>query len=698
MRVVIVIVILSICALVILLPLTLISVPPIAIPAADPIRLPQPDQESPQTRPSQPGQAQAASASAGAGDASLASAPEPDLVNEPPPNPAAARPAALTPPTSYLPTFPASSTSSQPLPAPLDDPGLPSAAAPLHPLQRSLEMRRQRIARFGGTVNTENAVEAGLIWLAAHQSPGGLWNRIDYRRMCPPGAPCPGWALYRTDVELDAGVTGLCVLAFLGAGYTDRDGPHQATVSRAVAALVRLQKANGGFCSDETNATYNDSIATLALAEFYGLTGDKRIVPTLERAVRRLVIAQQALGGWDYLPRPDTGRNDTSITAWAVQALQAAAAAGIGVPRETLVKAALHFARATGGDGRVWYADAGTGVRLDDQAKEVSLRYGPAMTAAGMTCMQLLGWTIDNPVALRQRALLLGETPSAARMQHGDHTELHDYYYWYYGTLAAFQIGGETWERWNGALRDATLPLQNRDTIAAGQKKHIYGSWPPYGRGWGQWGRSGGRVYSTAISVLTLEIYYRHSPLFLEDPVLLCAGDWRAYLEHADERTQRLAIKALGAMRLEIGEPVLFDLLGRPVAQPPSAVRPDVALAAAEALAELGSPAGLAVMQQRSGQLGSVDKARVAREISRMQKRAAERVSGTVRVYDAGRRLATLDLPGAWVGLECRVLRGEREIAHATVIQRFSDRSIVVAEIRDDGELLPGDRAESVAP
>ena len=37
------------------------------------------------------------------------------------------------------------------------------------------------------------------------------------------------------------------------------------------------------------------------------------------------------------------------------------------------------------------------------------------------------------------------------------------------------------------------------------------GSWDPSG----PWGRYGGRLYSTAISTLTLEVYYRLLPLYL---------------------------------------------------------------------------------------------------------------------------------------------------------------------------------------
>ena len=39
-------------------------------------------------------------------------------------------------------------------------------------------------------------------------------------------------------------------------------------------------------------------------------------------------------------------------------------------------------------------------------------------------------------------------------------------YYWYYGTLAMFQMGGEHWERWNKNLKTVVIDNQHRRTAA----------------------------------------------------------------------------------------------------------------------------------------------------------------------------------------------------------------------------------------
>jgi hypothetical protein len=77
-----------------------------------------------------------------------------------------------------------------------------------------------------------------------------------------------------------------------------------------------------------------------------------------------------------------------------------------------------------------------------------------------------------------------------------------DHYYWYYATYAMYQMGGRYWTDWSKKLDDAVVETQRQDG-------NFKGSWDPIG----VWGEDGGRVYSTAILVLTLEAYYRYTRL-----------------------------------------------------------------------------------------------------------------------------------------------------------------------------------------
>ena len=81
-----------------------------------------------------------------------------------------------------------------------------------------------------------------------------------------------------------------------------------------------------------------------------------------------------------------------------------------------------------------------------------------------------------------------------------------DMYYWYYATLAMYQVGGAEWKTWNEALKTAMVDNQRKDTTYCMYK----GSWDPIG----PWGPDGGRVYSTAILAMCLEVYYRYDKVF----------------------------------------------------------------------------------------------------------------------------------------------------------------------------------------
>jgi len=556
---------------------------------------------------------------------------------------------------------------------------------------RDAAARARGVAQHGGTPQTESAVEAGLAWLAVHQAPEGIWDRFRFAELDPPSDRCTGQAVLRTEASLDAGLTGLCLLAFLGAGYTDSAGPYPEVVRRGVDALLKMQQEHGGFGPGPVDgmAGYNDALATFALAEYAAMTRDERVAEPLRRAVERLAQSQQALGGWDYQPWPNVGRNDTSITGWVVQALQACAAAGVEVPAEVRVRAALHFARATEPDGQVRYADAGIGFALDARGLP-KYRYGAAMTAAGLVCEQLLGWRLDGAIPHRQAALLFADAPSSGKARGRDRTQLHSEYYWYYGTVAMFQRGGAEWERWNAALRDAILPLQNREKTATGKKRAAHGSWDPYGEHWGRWGKMGSRIYTTAIGVLTLEIYYRHTPAYLTEEVLLTGAAWREYLARAAPRERRDAVGCLAQLRHEIGEAVLVDLLRDS--------DPGVALAAAEALAWNDSPMGLNLLEEVVTRLPPWGRQTTQRALERA--RAIVKLpptEGRVRAFDAERKLAALELPRAYVGMPVSIRRGGREIARLRVVQRFSGGASAIAEVAD-GALptsmpQPGDAA-----
>jgi hypothetical protein len=79
--------------------------------------------------------------------------------------------------------------------------------------------------------------------------------------------------------------------------------------------------------------------------------------------------------------------------------------------------------------------------------------------------------------------------------------ERKDFYLWYYATYAMHNMGGEYRIWWNRRIRDVLIENQMKTGENAG-------SWDPEGA---RWADRGGRVYSTALGALCLEVYYRYS-------------------------------------------------------------------------------------------------------------------------------------------------------------------------------------------
>jgi hypothetical protein len=70
-------------------------------------------------------------------------------------------------------------------------------------------------------------------------------------------------------------------------------------------------------------------------------------------------------------------------------------------------------------------------------------------------------------------------------------------------------IGGDGWRKWNEPMREALIRTQDQGNDV--KHPHQRGSWDPKGDPYGEhWGRVG----QTSLSALTLQVYYRHLPLY----------------------------------------------------------------------------------------------------------------------------------------------------------------------------------------
>ncbi len=389
---------------------------------------------------------------------------------------------------------------------PLDGPDVPRPASGAAG-SRGEARRQDGLRKHGGGADTEDAVAMGLRWLASVQDHDGGWDSDGYMQHYLPGADlqqrmAEGVGLGRNDV----GITALCMLAFTGAGNSDLQGAHRSVVARARAWLLKQQRVeDGGFGlpQDAHRVTfYGHALATLALADLCLLTGDASLRAPLQRAVQYLARCQGPGGGWDYAqhyPGNDTWqpstRNDLSISGWAALALAASREAGIEVPTDTLARLVHMLREHTRSDGDAIYANEG--IR--------AMHRGVSMMSVSNLCRRLLGEPPDSETQQRQLRRISDNPPDWSAQ---DDLLGSNMYHWYYGSLAMLlsrdDPGGEDrWRSWNIALKRTLLPNQVKD----GDRK---GSFEP---GQDYWARGGGgRLYSTAICVLTLQIYYRYEP------------------------------------------------------------------------------------------------------------------------------------------------------------------------------------------
>lgn len=367
---------------------------------------------------------------------------------------------------------------------------LPVAAASAYS-NRFGPAKVKALESFGGTDETERAVRNGLQYLASRQNEDGSWGNGD-----------------RFDGKYGlvyVGKTALCVLAFLGAGHSPNSNTeHSAVVRRAVQHLLELQdEATGAFGE---SSCYGHGISTYAIAECYGMTKDESLLRPLKRALTWIIDNQgprrdqRNRGGWGYFS-PGLEREDdyarVSVSAWMIMALESARLSGIELPDFVLPRAReyleLSYDKPNG-----WFRYSHEPSRLRSSWPTL-----PASTPAAAFCLQLLGVARDDSKVEAATAFTVERRPQAYKRYSDDAFVKRgqgNVYFWYYGTLCCFLRGGDEWASWNERLRTVLPAAQAKD-----------GSFQPidvYAEEAGD--NKNDRSYTTAMCVLSLEIYYRY--------------------------------------------------------------------------------------------------------------------------------------------------------------------------------------------
>ncbi len=335
------------------------------------------------------------------------------------------------------------------------------------------------LKRYGGTPESESAVQRALEWFASRQRQDGSWNFNDVGPCSHPG-----------DVDNPMGATAYVLLCYLGAGQTHQSGEFKKNVRAGLTFLLSHGKrvpAGGDFrgpgCREHDNFYVQAAVAT-ALSEAYLMTRDRRLGmrQAAQLATDFLCHAQDPQGGgWRYEPRKP---GCTSVTALVTMALKSTAQAGLQVPPQVLERISVYL-------DTVRSDQAPTG-RYGYRAEAPT--YRSSTTAMALLCRMQLGWGRDNEELQKGVAILDKRGP------------YDNLYYCYYATQVMRHWGGDPWRRWNPAMRDDLVRTQGTE------QGPEFGSWMPRDRSGPS--TAGGRLFITCLATMTLEVYYRYLPLY----------------------------------------------------------------------------------------------------------------------------------------------------------------------------------------
>jgi hypothetical protein len=359
---------------------------------------------------------------------------------------------------------------------------------------RSGATRERMVREGGGNGLSEAAVARGIHWMVAHQAPDGHWSLDGFHQHGHCNCDSRG------STSNDVAATAFGLLPMLGAGYTHRsvgkEAAYAKNVERGLKFLLFQQNREGAFNPD----MYAHGLATIAVCEAFGLTSDPQLKAPAQRALNFIFKAQNGKGGWDYTPGGPTP--DTSIGGWQIMAIKSGQMSGLEVPQSVISNATKWLNEWAGdADGSIYGYRQPRGRNPDEGGASPQ-----SMIAIGLLCREYLGWGPRSVGLLKGAQWLLKQDnlPLPANRSH--------MYFHYYATQVMHHLGGRNWNAWNPLMRDWLIRTQDLGMTPG--HPHQKGSWDSRPDWWCAYG---GRVMMTSMCLLTLEVYYRHLPLYRRD-------------------------------------------------------------------------------------------------------------------------------------------------------------------------------------
>lgn len=382
-------------------------------------------------------------------------------------------------------------------------------------------------------------IDAALLWLAHHQSDSGAWepHKLEQASLRLRDAERPARSIQNVDFVEEfgreeqvgdehcaIGLTGLSLLAFTSQGHTHLSGPYRQTIKRALDWIREQQDIDGCFGPrDGDEYIYNHAICAKAICDLYAATKDVDLKASALFAISFTIEAQNPGLGWRYGVKP--GDNDTSITCWAILALDSIKQSGLKFRLHDAYEGAnkwVDLCVEKGDDGYITCGYRGPGMRCARLTANENYDRNACMNG----CAILIRLLTDNTDTDDSRVTsllpsILHELPTWRVENDREPQRRIDMYFWYFCTLALSEVGGDAWTQWSDALIEPTLLTHQRGWHASDVEQFgasitktgdasdagcwqldEHGSWDPVGA----WGVIGGRIHATAFNALTLSI------------------------------------------------------------------------------------------------------------------------------------------------------------------------------------------------
>lgn len=339
------------------------------------------------------------------------------------------------------------------------------------------------------TPQSRRALDRGLQWLQRNQGPEGNWT------------------------SKNLGLVSMGLLAFLSDGHAPGRGRYGQTEKKALDYVLQHARPSGLLnISIDHNDMYNHGLSTFVLGQAYGMTGDPRVGPTLDRALKVIDQCQCLDGGWQYEARSRETGNDLSLAVMQAKALRSAVDSGFEV-RPAVIERAIR-------DVREHYQPKGCRREASEEEQQKfpgRFTYNKnggeestAMAAAGVVCMQEFAqyddWRIPKNIQFIEKEL-------RARCEGGSPKDSpFDAYTLYYVAQALYQVGGDPWKHNYPLLRERLISSQFQENNPEND-----GGW----RSSAPERVSGkeGMLYQTAVSCFVLAIPNRYLPILQEGKI-----------------------------------------------------------------------------------------------------------------------------------------------------------------------------------